>query len=345
MQTNIYWQRIDNLLSYDYALNFFKKNLKKISSKGRQITHLKLNVIKNHRGKTNRHIVVYYIMKYLDSVGIEKKARIIASAHSSGCRKRTYKVMKFIYTHGFNIKKYKIPKPFLYDQAHRALFYFAAPGHNLYSYIRNGDWETFEKNSFRLAGWLAKFHDLPVHKIKLKTLHLTRKSIDPTDLMDKKNPTALEFKKELVQLYKIIKTKEKHLVVSKDHFVHGDLHPENVIINPDGENITVIDFTEAQRGDSTYDVASFCQQVEAMSMGYFPREKIREHQKKFLELYFKERNIKPDPKVFEKINLYMAWVALRGAIYFINSKRADKIEEFIRECKSYLNKINDKVDF
>lgn len=340
MDNKIYWAKIDQLLDKDYAFAYFSKKLKKIDSSAKKLVSLKLYTIKNHRGKTNRHVVVYYAIRYINSQGKEKRTRIVASAHSSGCRYRTYKVMRFIYAHGFNNKKYKIPKPLMYNMSHRALFYYAAPGHNLYSYMREADWKTFEINSFKLAVWLAKFHELPVQTIRLKTLCLTRKSVDPTDLMDDKNPTAIEFKNSLVNIYKTIKKKEKKLVGQKNQLVHGDLHPENVIISPDGEFITVIDFTEAQRGDFTYDIASYCQQVEAMSMGYFSKEKVRDHQKKFLEAYFKERNIGSDQNTDDRINLYMAWVALRGAIYFINSHRADKIREFIKECEYYLSKIN-----
>lgn len=339
MNTKISWKKIDLLLDKEYIFDFLDKNLNKIDKEAINLQKLYLYPIKNHRG-LNRHVVVFYSIAYSSKKSKNEKTKIVATAHSSGSRKITYKIMKAIYDHGFNTKKYAIPKPLFYNPVYKALFYKAAEGNNLYSFFRKQNWLIVRKNSLKVAVWLARFHDLEIKKIPLKYNHLTLKSIDPSNLLRKKNQAAKHFRKELKNLFTEIKTTEKKVIPKNETtLLHGDLHPENVIINPDKQNITIIDFTETRKGDCAYDIASFIQQVEAMSQGYFRKKQVKKLQEDFIKIYFEKRRIKYTKQISNRINLYMAWVALRGAIYFINSEKEHKIEEFIRECKFYLKQI------
>lgn len=334
------WKKIDKLLDKNFIFEYFSENIKKIDPEANQLKKAVLYPIKNHKGAVNRHVVVFYSLSYLINDRDAAKKKIIVSAHSSGSRKQTYQIMKNIYNHGFNTKGFAIPKPLFYDPAHKALFYVAAEGSNLYSYIRKRNWRVFRKNSIKVAAWLARFHELSIRSLGLKTNCLSKASIDPTSLLNKKNEAARQYKKTLLALHSKIKKLEPKIIDRKRlGIIHGDLHPENVIVNKDKKNITIIDFTETKKGDPAYDIASFIQQIEAMSQGYFRKKQVRKLQNDFIEMYYSRRRFKPVQDDRNRIHLYMAWVALRGAIYFINSDNLKKIDEFIRECNYYLDKI------
>lgn len=329
------------LLDEQFMLNFFNEKINKFNRGTKEIKRLSIHPIKNHSSRSFTHIVCFYKLYFKNR---KKPFNIIGSAHSDGSRLKLFQRQKYIYNHGFDSGDYKVPQPLFYYEPLRAMFYEAAESHNLYSFIRKKDFNTVNWAMSKVAKWLAKFHRLQMKKSDYLKNQLSMKAVDPADILGGKSVLVKKYKKDLLQLFKQIKKIEKEILREprkQSAVVHGDLHPENIIINKKGaiKNFAVIDFTEMRIAPPMYDVSSFMQQVESMSKGYFSLDKIAKLQKKFLEEYLKASGKKMDKSLENQLHLYVAWVSLRGAIYFIGAKKEKKIEELIGEMEEHLEKI------
>jgi len=121
--------------------------------------------------------------------------------------------------------------------------------------------------------------------------------------------------------------------------VHGDFHPENIIINKSNNKVSAIDFTDICVSDYARDIANFIQQFRFMSLGRLSAEKIKHYQDMFLRGYFTARDIKKDKDIEKRIQLYSAWTALRSAIYFLLKSPAEpeNANTVLKEAQSIVN--------
>ncbi len=334
-------KNMKRLFNEGYMKEFFKDNLKNISVDPQKLEKVKIYPIKRHWSHKFVHIVCYYKLFFS---GRKKSLDIIGAAHSDGSRKKLYKRQKYIYEHGFNKKNLRVPEPLFYFESLRVMFYLAAPGGNLYSRIVDKDYTTVSWAMPKIARWLAKFHNLEVPKGEFLENELTLKNIDPANILGKRKKLAKEYRSSLLELFARIKSYESAILKKpRRHstIVHGDMHPENIIVHKKGNEreFVVIDFTEMRLAPPLYDIGSFIQQLESMSKGKFSMEKIHKLQQDFFDSYLEFSGEKATDEIYNQLFLYRAWVALRGAIFFIGAGKEHKIIEFAFETEENLKKI------
>lgn len=338
-----YFKQLDfkKLLRKRFMLEFFNSRLRELGEIERPLEKIKIYPIKDHFGDDFTHIVCFYKLYF---AGGEKPLNIIGAAHSDGSRAKIYKRQKYIYKHGFDSKEFRVPRPLFYEPSFKAMFYVALPGGNLYSRICRKDYQTVFWAMPRVAVWLAKFHKLKMNKSDYLKNQLSLKTLDPVDILGRKSELALKYKKEILGLYKELKKFEKDILSEPRRHstvVHGDMHAENVIVSKKGEqrSLAVIDFSEIRVAPPIYDVASFIQQIESMSKGHFSGEQIKKLQQEFLRAYLATSGKKLTASIKNQLHLYIAWVSLRGAIFFIGAGKEHKIREALEETRRHLRKI------
>lgn len=138
---------------------------------------------------------------------------------------------------------------------------------------------------------------------------------------------------ELEKIEKSIFKKEKLILI------HGDLHPGNIVVGPNG--VSFIDYKNITLGVKERDVASMLEQIESQAAhgDYKADEKEKKRwQQAFLKTYGKTLNE-------DYINFYKALIAWRNAIYslsiyFFNHKGHIKSgKNYIKESKKYIERI------
>ena len=90
-----------------------------------------------------------------------------------------------------------------------------------------------------------------------------------------------------------------------------------------------------------YDIASFLQQLEFMTLSYLSPKEFDQIEYIFLSTYFNRKTL--DKNIKSRINLYKAWTALKSAVYFmifedeVNRRFAERLltqsEDLYRQIK------------
>lgn len=330
---------LDNLLNEEYVTNLFNKNLKKTHPEIIKIEKLQITPIKKHIGQKSEHIVAGYSFLAIKKNGDDKKylrLNIFSSAHSDGSRKKVMDILKFINENGVSDQK-----ALFYDKNTQAMFYEGVRGQNLYYYIQHQiDIKKYIKD---VGIRLAELHELKVNsKLKIFKFKSNLWALDPSNVLGDEEIKLDNSKKEIIKLLKYIKLEFKKLKIEANQkfFIHGDFHPENIIIEEDTKKINIIDFTDVKISDFTQDLGSFLQQFRFMSLRFYPGRKIEYYQTIFLKSYFKKRNIKIDKNIKNRLLFFQAWLSLRSAVFFLRSNNAEvKVNFLIQQSKEFLDQI------
>lgn len=336
------------LLNMPYLMKLFTKKLQyEIQTKG-SIADIKIFPYKHQINQKSYHIVTRYVISFARKHA--HPVNVFCNANSREPRKGTFKALQFISGHGFTHGKYRAPVPLFYQQKLKAMFYYEIPGSvNLYEYItqKHPSIIKIKKQVALTAQWLKKLHSIPA--VSAKNFNARQSSIATVvpgkrfmmNKIQEKHPDYPEFKDKIEALYKIIIRLDRvnsHKI--KKSIIHGDFHPENVIIKPYGKNsIGVIDYTDCCIADPMRDLGNFMQQFNTMMHNHISPENTLIINKIFLKAYFKKINL---PKNIEnRLNLYTAWTALRSAMYFLTIRDFDihRAKKLLKETKNYLKKI------
>ena len=307
---------IEKLFDAKYAENFLKEKLPDLFAEN-NIANLKVTPIKNKIGKLSYHVVIRYDSKSLDGQAI------FCSSHSEEKRSSSYEALNFIKKANPALKT---PIPLFYDETLNAFFYLGPDGNNLLYYIReSSDLSDYLK---QVAQWLAKFHEIsvtkeqnfnPINSLIKTTLpgpdHFLKK-------IEIKFPNFLEQVKEYFE--KLVAQEEYNLEKMEKRFlVHGDLHPENIIIDKNNQ-VNVIDFTDVSIGDWAKDMGAFIFQLDYMSGGVMDGGQVEKYKKIFLNEYFSKSGRFDNEENQKRISLYKNWAALRTVIYFLTKMPPEK---------------------
>lgn len=346
MQNAFHIKNMNLLLKDSFLKELFTVILKRKFPQFYKIHRITIWPVKDSSRNNQRHLVIIYNIRFLDKAKQQRFTKIVTTAHSDGSRKQIYKYLKFVYKNLSN--DYTALEPICYLEEFRALFYFGYEGQNMYSWILKEEYPLVFWGVKQLAPWLANFHNIKTYPGKLTTNKLTLKTLDPTDILKKNALLNKKYNKILLSFYKQIKKLEKKYFnndLSHNCLSHGDLHPENILYNKEKKDFVIIDFSELKTAHFTYDLASFLAQLGAMCRGYsiknfhFDNKKIILLQKNFLQGYFKNSKRKYTKKTEKQILVYMTWLALRGAIYFLGAKKEKDLKYFIHYLEYYLNLI------
>lgn len=127
--------------------------------------------------------------------------------------------------------------------------------------------------------------------------------------------------------------------------LHGDFHPVNMILSPDCETLTVIDFTSICLGDPAYDIGTFLSYSDLMLDYHFGKEFAKEQLKNFATFYSN-----PSPHIVEKdfekrILIYQIFNYFHNIDFVVSnvSKNTDEarktINWIIKKLKNALNEL------
>ena len=316
---------LHNLANVNYVKKLFKNNLSSDHDIFTKPNKLYIRPIKQHFDKIFEHSVILYSFHFK----ADDKYHLYCSAHSDGSRKKIFTILKISYK-----KQITSQKPLFYDNDTQALFYEGVRGDNLFSHIEQGhEIKNFIKQS---AIKLAHLHQLKPPKT-LKKFTISKKILDSAGILNKNNTILIEQRKTIIKLFKIIKQEFNNLKINSQqkYFVHGDFHPENIIISQTGE-INLIDFTDAVISDYCQDLGSFLQQLGYMTGNQYSKRQIDNYQKLFISSYFNIRKIKYNQNIENKINLFQAWNALRSSFLLSSYNRKKDTIRLIKQTEKFL---------
>jgi len=309
-----------------YAPDFALKN---------NLSNLTVTPIKKNVGIRSHHVVIRY-----DSDSIKNKP-IFCSSNSKENRENAYKALEFVNKNGFKNTDIFLPKPILFEKELNAFFYQGIDGENLLYYIsKNTDLTNYIEQT---ANWIAVLHSTPTKGAeKLNQENSRIKTVVPgpekfLKKIEKNFPS--HFKSVKQNFDALVKWEEQNLKnLENICLIHGDFHPENVIINKTDGKISAIDFTDICLADYTRDIGNFLQQFKFMSLGRREKEETEKYQTLFLEKYLKIRSIKKTKEIEKRINAYIAWTALRSAIYFLvkSHPEPENATQVLKECKTII---------
>ncbi len=322
--------KIYNLLDENFVVQLFNKQILPQYPEFFGIKRIGHSLIKDNIWASTYHVVIEYQTDFIDSENKIHTLPIYCTAHSDEPRLNSFEALVFLWQNGFNKGKLTIPKPLFYSSDFNAFFYQGIEGKNLYQYIRAKDTDAVRSITVKAASWFAKLHHLSALASKAKNFNPLNSAIETIipgmkNALDKVKTQEPRYFEICRQSYEIINQKEKNFLSSteKRWLIHGDAHPENVIMI-DKNKIGVIDFTDICLADYARDLGAFSQQLEFMMFRKIgDQTEIEKTKQLFLKSYFKNAKITPDSGLMERIGNYYNWTALRTAIFFLLKDKSE----------------------
>ena len=322
--------KILHLLDEKFVLDLFKKEILPKYPEFSDIKEIKIHLIKDNIWVSTYHVVIEYQITFINSEKKSETLPIYTTAHSDEPRLNSFEALTFLWQNGFNQENLTIPKPLFYSPEFNAFFYQGLHGENLYQYIRRKDIQTVELIVVRAAAWFAKLHHLSAIAAKAKNFNPLNSRIETiipgmAHALAKVQAREPRYYEVCRRAYETINQEEKDFLSSTEErwLIHGDAHPENVIIiNKD--KIGVIDFTDICLADYARDLGTFLQQLEFMMLRKIEdQEEVKKIKQLFLSSYFENAKLTLDDKLQKRINNYYDWTALRTAIFFLLKDKAE----------------------
>lgn len=324
------------LLKENYVKKILTLHRRLINPLAKKITKIKVYPAKQFFSANFSHVVIFYNLEILVENNEIKKYQVFCSGDTKGVRKKTFEILRFLEKNGLNSSRYGVPQTLFYSPHLKTLFYLPVVGENLRKDIIKH--QILTEKIKQTAILIKKTHHLlKKSQIKTSQFKISSEFIDPTHILEQKCPL---YSKLCEKIEKTIKKLEKiWLKINKTcsfQLVHGDFHPENILISPDNKKIYIIDFSESCFGPPEYDLGSFLQQLGYMAREEsYPNSKINELQKIFLRSYFGKI---PPPKKIKKINFFQACIAMRSAIFFLHRDKTHRVKWLTHQANQFLDK-------
>lgn len=293
-------------------------------------TAFKVIDYEKHKRRVSKHSSSFIYTYTLGALNQDKKRvkkYLVYSAHSDGSRIAAFTILTALIRAGFNTDEYRVMVPLEYIADLKALIYEQVPGNTLLHYIqKRRSTKDLLPLIKRTARWLHKFHYfmLPDEgRAKVPVFHLSNMNWTVEELQRYVDAADAHQGEKLKNLFTTLDIVEKKLRTSfKPGLTYGDLHPENIITdNLLSTGLTMIDFTDVAMGDSLRDIGSFIQQLEFMARSSMSMIKIRNLRRSFIETYFGQPMDDLPQHIYNRINLYQAWNAFRGFVYFFFNEK------------------------
>jgi len=199
-----------------------------------------------------------------------------------------------------------------------------------------------KKNIKLLSKTISQFHNLAPAKFKkyINENNCTLRNIryiDGSDIIKRIKTYDIKVGEKVLSLYKEInKIENKVLKNKKLSLIHGDFHPQNIVVYKN--EINFIDLKNVCLGLKERDIATLLEQMKALRRKTNKKESdIIELQKVFLENYENELDE-------SLILFYKAWITWRNSIYsllrfYINNMGQYKLDLaicYLDKCDKYL---------
>jgi hypothetical protein len=309
--------RIINLIDdQEYLTDLFSKRITDIDPDGRKVLYLKSHFIKSHADSKFFHFVIQHDLAVETKDNVRKRYKLYCVSFSAHKRRRMFQTLELAYSNGFDKGDVIVPKPLWYVDDLMAAFYIGVPGENLLEHIKNG----YSSLSVikKIAAGLSDFHELkPASSMKLVRHAFSPKYLDPTNVINRSHNKGTNLANEVLYQYKKLKVAQKKLIKKNEYLLsHGDFHPENVIVNKfNNRQVALIDFSEVGLAPIYFDIASFLQQLQFMTLNYLTGEQYDQMEYVFCSTYFNKKKLPIEIK--NKLNLYKSWTALKSTVYFM----------------------------
>lgn len=304
------------VLDQKYMEDFFQKELPKYFPDFKKLVSLK---IKDNSSAEFKKAIEYSLI-YKKNNGQVSPIIIrgnIPSLDTTYEAEIANDILQALSKKGFSEGKFQTNKPLDYYPELRILLYQDFPGETLTDFITN------KKNDIEMivaksAEWLLKFHQLKLKIGKVKTFEREAQEAEWFQMNYHLLNNGLASSCESI-MAKILKLKKSFAnVVEKEAVtIHGDYHPDNILI--DGDKIGVIDFGGAWQFDPLSDIGKFLVQLEICFIDNIITDKnlLQKLQDVFIKKYFQSNMI---DETYNKIILYETWWVMQILSYRLASK-------------------------
>ncbi len=333
---------IEDILDPHCVSQLLNKHLNKSDFHWSNIVVHDVQIIKENIIHDYYSIVVAYPVSYSHN-GENHQAVVYCSAHSNDSRRQAMENLEFIWRQNIPGEQFPTNQPLFYDSQYGAMFYLGLPGDNFCEYFTNHSREEIESQLAPIAQWLARLHSLtlgfngwPESRVqKLGQVVPGRERA-----LEKIQRSTPQYYGRFVRIYDCLEAWENKLWPTSDKLaiIHGDLHPENIIITEKGA--AIIDWSDACLGDPLRDVGSFSQQLIFMGLGQINDEPYwRRAQDMFLSAYRQAMGDHLPNNWLERFRLYYYFTAFRTAIYFVTKSgpEPERAEGLLEEIEISLN--------
>lgn len=334
----------------DFKLFFDKKFItrllsKKLGDQFKKIDKIEIFPVKRYNKADFQHCVNCYKVHGVTPKNEYKEITVYCSAHSDGSRKKTYKVMKFIYKNFSERKELTATRPLFYHQKLKACFYQGVRGQNLFGPIHRED-KSIEPILKMTSHWLAVLHRLSPPRY-LKLIKIDDNFFDPSGILYKLKQPYKPYKKKILAHIKLL---QKHWLNSRPAksgmvLCHGDLNLENIIVQEKDDKINklaIIDYTDLGLADRSFDLGYFKQRLERKLIYQLniPPKKMGYLFKNFLKNYLKYSKIKRVPELNKNIIFFEAVSSLKWIIYCLYLNRGvERINYYLKYFEDKLKQI------
>lgn len=325
-------KKIFKILEKNYIKRIFekKKNFYFPSLKDKKIIDLQIK--KESPDWAERTCLVRY--KFFFADGSSKIIR--GTAKIDGSKKWSFKIMKYLYEHGFSKNRFRVPKPLDYIKETGLFIYEEAKGNPLSSIIEKNQYSL--KFSQDIAEFLFQIHSLKNIGFKKKALVFGQKDYLKTYKRIKKIFPQIANFFPIKKLYLLSELKEDF------SFIHADFYTGNLIINEN--KIILIDFDKAGLGPILYDLASFCYCFEtpkSIWQLHLSRPDINKYQHIFLKSYAEMAGYDLS-RLKLILNKYLAKVLLNSLNYYTGLAYEGWPVLKDKEREVYFNQIRDLIE-
>jgi len=307
----------------------------------RSLSRIVIKPYKKLIWETTYHVVIGFDLYFLTTTGREERMPVVCTAHSDEPRANAHAALRYLWEKNFPNSDFDLPKPLFYSEYFQGAFYRALDGAPFLNYIKNKDYAQIEEIVLRAAELFARLHALPVTAAaNFNPLNSRIATVVPGQAkiyQEMSTRYKNKYDKDLRQMYdRFIKQEDEFFSSGVPlHLIHGDAHPDNIIITLSGKT-GLLDFSDICLGDFARDLGSFSQQLDYKIISKMGDKafatKIKEL---FLTRYLSAAGLEMTEELRRRIDLYYNWTALRTAIYWFlkfghNEARAQSLIDQIK---------------
>lgn len=317
-----YMNKIRKLLEEKFVLDLFRQEVLPLYPEFTDIVRVVIHPYKELIWETTYHVVLGFEAYCLKADGQEVKLWLVCSAHSEEPRRNVYEALKYLWQIGFPDEEIIIPEPLFYSEYFRGTFYRGLAGENFLHYIKKKDTGQIENLTRRSARLFAKLHSLKANgSLPFDPVNSRIATVIPgvaNILEEMKVRYQGKYSPDLQAIYNYLISGEDEFLARQPErsLIHGDAHPENIIVSSD-KQLGLIDFTDLCLGDFARDLGSFMQQLEYKIINKVQATDLALRMKElFLDTYLKAAQRELSPDLQARIKLYYNWTAIRTATYW-----------------------------
>ena len=312
--------KIEEFLDISRVGQLLNDRLAEIEPTWSNIVVSQAKIIKQNVHHDYYNLVAAYEASYCQN-GVTQQLTIYCSAHSNESRQQTMDNLKLLWAKNIPSSRFQANWPLFYEPACRAIFYIGLPGQNLFQYFQVGNRAEILDKIELTAIWLARLHVMTQGSTDWPDSRQRRigQIVPGRDkALEKIAKICPQYHSRYIRIYDIMESRENEHWPSAENLaiIHGDLHPENVVVNQEGS--AIIDWADASLADPIRDIGSFSQQLIFMGMHQIKDEAYWQEARNIFEQTYCQARNEPQPVDWaERLKTYYYFTAFRTAIYFV----------------------------